>query len=133
MNTNTTKRVAINKYTLSVITRKQSDLDRGEKMAMRWISQHMEETDHSLIDRTSMFLRFAIYIFLILICATGAEASNDGFAADRTVLEGRLLQVSKLPAPKNNPYPDCNYTAVIDQGEKHSQEISSCPARLRFT
>lgn len=103
------------KYNIGhICTRKQSDLDTGEKMAIRRISQHMKETHHSLIDRTSMFLRFAIYIFLILICATCAEASNDGSAADRTVLEGRLLQISKLPAPKNNPYPDCNYTAVID-------------------
>jgi len=32
----------------------------------------------------------------------------------RTTIEGVLQQVSKLPIPEGNAYPDCYYTAVID-------------------
>jgi len=32
----------------------------------------------------------------------------------RAVVEGQLSQVSKLPPAKDNPYPDCYYTSVIE-------------------
>lgn len=60
------------------------------------------------------FLLYTLLILTCAICAVDSEASNDALLADRTVLEGRLLLVSKLPDAKKNPYPDCNYTAVID-------------------
>lgn len=53
------------------------------------------------------------YILLILICATSAVGSETR-SVDWTVLEGQLSQVSKLPPAKDNSYPDCYYTAVVD-------------------
>jgi acetyl-CoA synthetase len=33
-----------------ICTRQQCDLGRGDKVAMRWISQHMKESDYTFLD-----------------------------------------------------------------------------------
>ena len=42
-----------------ICTRQQCDQGRGDKVAMRWISQHMEQTDYSFLDLERESNRFA--------------------------------------------------------------------------
>jgi len=42
-----------------ICTRQQCDLGRGDKVAMRWISQHMEESDYTFLDLEKGSNRFA--------------------------------------------------------------------------
>jgi hypothetical protein len=57
--------------------------------------------------------------FLIIICLLWetfafAQEMQNPQAAAQSVIEGTLSQVSQLPSPGNNPYPDCYYTATLD-------------------
>ncbi|OGU10782.1 MAG: hypothetical protein A2075_06420 [Geobacteraceae bacterium GWC2_58_44] len=47
-------------------------------------------------------------------CAFGLDTPGPIAEASRSVVEGTLLQVSKLPPPGGNAYPDCYYTAIMD-------------------
>lgn len=58
------------------------------------------------------------YILLLLLLVLGspvhAQDTVSAQQANRTAIEGTLLQVSKLPRSEGNAYPDCYYTAIID-------------------
>jgi len=60
-------------------------------------------------------MKFFIIILNLLwaTCALGLDSKEPIDKTSRSVIEGTLLQVSKLPPPDGNPYPDCYYTATI--------------------
>jgi len=63
---------------------------------------------------TAMRFLFLIANIIWATCAFGTEVKDPVHDANRSVIEGTLLQVSKLPLPEGNDYPDCYYTAIID-------------------
>jgi len=57
---------------------------------------------------------FVIMSFMWATCAFALETTQPISTSNQSVIEGTLLQVSKLPPPQGNPYPDCYYTATVD-------------------
>lgn len=58
-------------------------------------------------------------VLLLVACSLcclsyASDSSNPVQTASQTVIEGVLIQVSKLPKSETNPYPDCYYTAVVE-------------------
>ena len=57
------------------------------------------------------------FVTIIVLWATsvfGQQGKAPAVGTDKTVIEGTLSQVSKLPAAEGNAYPDCYYTAILD-------------------
>ncbi|GFO64816.1 hypothetical protein M1B72_05095 [Geomonas paludis] len=65
-----------------------------------------------VLKTAAMKLVLAIFI-CVSTCALAANTPKpDG--TEVSVVEGTLIQVSKLPQADRNPYPDCNFTAVLE-------------------
>jgi len=72
----------------------------------------------------SIFKRVSVRITIIIVSLVisgifatycpNVDAKDLCGSKSMTIIQGELSQVSKLPVAKNNPYPDCYYTAVID-------------------
>jgi len=53
------------------------------------------------------------FILMWTTYAFGLDGIDSIGKSNRTVIEGELLHVSKLPSPEGNAYPDCYYTATV--------------------
>jgi len=60
-------------------------------------------------------MKYILFFILFLLSPLAiAQEATPLQKANRTTIEGVLLQVSKLPTPEGNPYPDCYYTATVN-------------------
>ena len=67
-----------------------------------------------ILDILEFMLKYILLLLLLSVATPVFSQDPVSSNADKTVIEGVLLQVSKLPRPEGNAYPDCYYTAIID-------------------